>query len=89
MIYILKTSMAKLINDAFSCRNANTIQISKTNAYWSSSMPDSPTDLTAPQVIRLFNFLIDNIYMYIQVGSSVFQQAIGIPMGTDCAPLID
>ena len=54
---------------------------------YSSSMPDSPTDLTAPQVIRLFNFLIDNIY--IQVGSSVFQQTIGVPMGTDCAPLID
>ena len=50
-------------------------------------MPDSPTDLTTPQVIRLFNFLIDNIH--IQVGSSVFQQAIVIPMGTDCAPLID
>ena len=49
-------------------------------------MPDSPTNLTAPQIIRLFNFLIDNIY--IQVGSSVFQQAISIPMGTDCAPLI-
>ena len=47
-------------------------------------MPNSPTDLTAPQVIRLFNFLIDNV----QVGSSVFQQSIGIPMGTDCAPLI-
>ena len=76
--------MAKLINDAFSCRNACTIQIHNTNAYWSSSMPDSPTDLTAPQVIRLFNFLIDNV----QVGSSVFQQSIGIPMGTDCAPLI-
>ena len=49
-------------------------------------MPDSPTDLSAPQVIRLFNFLIDNVY--IQVGSSVFQQAIGIPIGTDRAPLI-
>ena len=43
------------------------------------------TDLTAPQVIRLFKFLIDNIY--IQVGSSVFQQAIDIPMGTDCVPM--
>ena len=49
-------------------------------------MPDSPTDLTAPQVTRLLNFLIENIC--IQVGSSVFQQAIGIPMATDCAPLI-
>ena len=38
------------------------------------------------QVIDLFNYLINNIY--IQVGSVVFKQAIGIPMGTDCAPLI-
>ena len=38
------------------------------------------------QVIELFNYLIDNIY--IQVGSVVFKQAIGIPIGTDCAPLM-
>ena len=38
------------------------------------------------QVIDLFNYLINNIY--IQVGSVVFKQAIGITMGTDCAPLI-
>ena len=43
-------------------------------------------DLTDDQVIELFNFLIDNIYIH--VGSVVFQQAIGILMGTDCAPLI-
>ena len=34
----------------------------------------------------MFNFLIDNVY--IQVGSAVYQQTIGIPMGTDCAPLV-
>jgi len=55
------------------------MSIRKTNAYWSSSMPDSPTDLTAPQVIRLLNFLIDSIY--IQVESNVFQQAIGRTQG--------
>ena len=42
--------------------------------------------LTDDQVIELFNFLIDNIYIH--VGSVFFQQAIGIPMGIDCAPLI-
>ena len=26
--------------------------------------------------------------MYIQVGDRVFQQCIGIPMGTNCAPLL-
>ena len=38
------------------------------------------------QVLDLFDFLIDNIY--VQIGSVVVKQAIGIPMGTDCAPLI-
>ena len=32
------------------------------------------------------NFLIDNIF--IDVGSIVYQQVIGIPMGTDCATLV-
>ena len=26
--------------------------------------------------------------MYIHIGSVVFKQSVGIPMGTDCAPLI-
>ena len=38
------------------------------------------------QLVEMFNFLIDNIY--IQIGSAVYQQIIGIPMGTDCAPLV-
>ena len=34
----------------------------------------------------MLHFLLDNVY--IQVGDRVFQQCIGIPMGTNCAPLI-
>lgn len=37
-------------------------------------------------VLELLNFLIDNIY--VRVGDFVFRQAIGIPMGTDCAPFL-
>ena len=43
-------------------------------------------NLTVNQLVEMFNFLIDNIY--IQIGSAVYQQTIGIPMGTDCAPLV-
>ena len=35
-------------------------------------------------LIKMFNFLVDNIL--IEVGTKIFQQVIGIPMGTDCAP---
>ena len=31
-------------------------------------------------------FFIDNIY--IKVGNKVFKRSIGIPKGTDCAPLL-
>ena len=36
--------------------------------------------------MELVEYLIDNIY--INVGNRVFRQRVGIPMGTDCAPLL-
>ena len=41
---------------------------------------------TEDQIIDMLNFLIDNIF--VQFGGRDFQQAIGIPMGTNCAPLL-
>ena len=85
----LKTHMSRLIDDAFTCRNAKYIEVHSTYASLSSGASTSNKDslcLMVQQVIDLFNYLINNIY--IQVGSVVFKQAIGIPMGTDCAPLI-
>ena len=37
-------------------------------------------------LIEMMEYLIDNIY--INVGNKVFRQQVGIPMGTDCAPLL-
>ena len=31
---------------------------------------------------------MENIYMYVQFQGMVYQQIVGIPMGTNCAPLI-
>ena len=35
---------------------------------------------------EMLGFLIDNIFVVF--GSKIFQQTIGIPMGTNCAPLL-
>ena len=83
--------MSKLINDAFTCRDAKHMEVHKTYTCWNSGTCTSSNNagvlcLTVQQVIDLFNYLIDNIY--IQVGSVVFKQSVGIPMGTDSAPLI-
>ena len=37
-------------------------------------------------ICQMIDFLIDNIY--IKIGNHLFRQCIGIPMGTDCAPLL-
>ena len=34
----------------------------------------------------MIGFLVDNIYVVF--GDQVFQQSVGIPMGTNCAPLL-
>jgi hypothetical protein len=34
----------------------------------------------------MLGFLVDNIYVV--SGNQVFQQSVGIPMGTNCAPLL-
>ena len=36
--------------------------------------------------VKLFTFLMENIY--VQFDGMVYQQIVGIPMGTNCAPLI-
>ena len=40
------------------------------------------------ELFLVIDFLIDNIYVRFAMGSSVFQQVIGIPMGTNSAPLL-
>ena len=37
-------------------------------------------------VIKMLEYLIDNIF--VEFGGRIFQQTIGIPMGTSCAPLL-
>ena len=37
-------------------------------------------------VIKMLEYLIDNIF--VEFGGRTFQQTIGIPMGTNCAPLL-
>ena len=41
---------------------------------------------TADNICQMIEFLIDNIF--VQFGGYLLRQLIGIPMGTDCAPLL-
>ena len=41
---------------------------------------------TADNICKMIEFLIDNIF--VQFGGCLVRQVIGIPMGTNCAPLL-
>ena len=54
--------------------------------YWSDAASTRDHNITEDRLVEQIKFLVDNIY--IQVGNRIFRQTIGIPMGTDCAPLL-
>ena len=41
---------------------------------------------TADDICKMIEFLVDNIY--VRLGGQLFRQMVGIPMGTNCAPLL-
>ena len=87
---LLRKCMTKLITGAYSCRNANYIQIhsGRAEACWgtdtSTCNKAGTYSLTDDQVIELLNFLIDNINLY-PCRIIGFSASHRYP---DCAPVI-
>ena len=55
-------------------------------ALFSNKNQKGKTCYSEEQVISMLEFLIDNIF--VSFGGTLFQQVVGIPMGTNCAPLL-
>ena len=47
---------------------------------------DSKNKYTEEDIIKMLEFLVDN--MFVVFAGKVFEQIIGIPMGTNCASLL-
>ena len=60
--------------------------VGKQDAYFVRHHSDSPHKYFATDIKGMLGFLVDNIYVVF--GDQVFQQTVGIPMGTNCAPLL-
>ena len=85
----LKNALKSLIQEAYRIRDSQYI-IADTNgtAYWSDipSRTSIKHNISEDMLITFVEYLIDNIY--VSIGNKVYRQCIGIPMGTDCAPLL-
>ena len=60
--------------------------IGKQDTYFVRHHSGSPYKYSEADIKGMLGFLIDNIYVVF--GDQVFQQTVGIPMDTNCAPLL-
>ena len=82
----LKRCLKSLIYKTYEKNKFQKMIITFRSAYFGNDVKDGQYAFEYDEFIELLEFLIDNIY--VKFGESVFRQTIGIPMGTNCAPLL-
>ena len=87
---LLKSRTNSIINDAFKYKNGATrythIKVGRNKSYFTSDPLNGDNKYTANDICKMIEFLVDNIY--VRFGEQLFRQMVGIPMGTNCAPLL-
>ena len=56
------------------------------DTYFVQGRSDAPQKYSKADVEKMLEYLINNIF--VEFGGQIFQQIIGISMGTNCAPLL-
>ena len=62
------------------------IVLGHNSTYFVKNTSKAKNKYTEDDIVRMLDFFIDNIF--VECGGVIFQQVIGIPMGTNCAPLL-
>ena len=87
---LLKSRMNSIINNACKFKNGATrythIKVGRNKSYFTSDPLNGDNKYTANDICKMVEFLVDNIY--VRFGGQLFRQMVGIPMGTNYAPLL-
>ena len=79
-----------IIRNSFIHKNGNRrykfLVLGREGHYFVKEHSDSKNKYTEDDIVNMLEFLVDNIVVVF--GGKVFQQIVGIPMGTNCAPLL-
>ena len=82
----LKKCIQCLVLKVFRKNHGKKLIVTSKTAFFGTNVGNGQYGFDEAEFLELFEFLIDNIY--IRFGSDVFRQVVGIPMGTNCAPLL-
>ena len=88
---LLKSRITAIVHNSFKRRDRSNkythIKITSGKGYFMETINPGGYNLyTADQICNMVEFLIDNIF--VKFGECLFCQLIGIPLGTNCAPLL-
>ena len=82
----LKSAINSVIKAVMKIEKFGILNCNTNRAFLSSDPQRGYISLDSTKLIKLVSFLIDNIY--VEFGNVIMRQCVGIPMGTDCAPLL-
>ena len=88
---LLKSRISNLVHNAFRKKDGGVrhthIKVTRTEGYFTQDINGSGDNMyAADNICKMIEFLIDNIF--VQFGGCLFHQVIGIPMRTNCVPLL-
>ena len=83
---LIKEKLSALIRKTFARENKEFLACNSDNAFFTDRNVSRYSHWTCDEVCKALNFLLDNIF--VRFGNNVYRQTDGIPMGTNCAPLI-
>ena len=83
---LIKAKVLSLVKWCFNRESKTYLCTSDKAGFFSNKKYDSYACWTFTELCEAFTFLMENIY--VQFDGMVYQQILGIPMGTNCVPLI-
>ena len=83
---LIKAKVLSLVKWCFDRESKTYLCTSAKAGFFSNNKYGSYACWTCTELCEAFTFLMENIY--VQFDGMVYQQIVGIPMGTNCAPLV-
>ena len=83
---LIKDKLIDLIENTFQREGSPYLACSDRNAFFTSEKPKKYHAWSCQNVCDALTFLLDNIF--IRFGTKLYRQVVGIPMGTNYAPLV-
>ena len=84
--HLIKDKLIDLINRTFIRENIQYLACNEGCAFFTSDVYNNHNLWSCQKVCDALVYLLNNIF--IRFGTKLFRQTIGIPMGTNCAPLV-